>query len=232
MTRGHNESDSDWNDLTTVTRWARSDTRESILELPRQIALNIVEKELGEPGLVVDVGGGPGSFLSAFLARFNTTRGIWYDISEPMMTLAKERLARYGDRVSFTLAGFENTSGLPSNVDVIVTSRALHHLPVSQVRRFYTEAADRLSDPGWLINLDHVGLAKPWSERLLDTYMDMVPEARSQPSHEHRYRFATVPEHFEALRAAGLDDVDMPWRAFGMCLFMARRPINGGGEFG
>lgn len=232
MTRGDNEVESDWNDLTTVTQWASSDTRDGVLELPRQIAINLVRRELGEPDLVVDVGGGPGSFLSAFLAPFSTTRGIWYDVSEPMMALAKERLARYDDRVSFTLAGFEDTSKLPTNVDVIITSRALHHLSVSQVFRFYAEAADRLSRRGWLINLDHVGLAEPWSERLLDTYLDMVPGAGSQPTHEHKYRFATVSEHFDALRAAGLTDVDMPWRAFGMCLFMARRPIDGGGDVG
>lgn len=230
MTRGDNETETDWNDLRTATGWARSDTREGVLELPRRIAINLVRKELGEPGTVVDVGGGPGSFLSTFLTRFETTRGIWCDISEPMMALARERLAPYDDRVSFTLAGFEDTSKLPKGLDVIITSRALHHLPVEQVFRFYADAADRLTPTGWLINLDHVGLAEPWGDRLLDSYMDMVPAARTQPTHEHKYRFATVSEHFNALRAAGLGDADMPWRAFGMCLFMARRPSNGGGE--
>jgi len=36
---------------------------------------------------------------------------------------------------------------------------------------------------------------------------------------------ASVQDHLDAFAAAGITDVEVPWRAFCTCLFMGRSPV-------
>jgi predicted short-subunit dehydrogenase-like oxidoreductase (DUF2520 family) len=48
------------------------------------------------------------------------------------------------------------------------------------------------------------------------------PQAPKSAPHHHNYPLTSVRDHLDALAAAGLDDVEVVWRAFVTCLFAAR----------
>lgn len=213
-----------WIDPTFATEWAQRDAQRDLLSLPRAIAADIIATDLPGASVVADIGSGPGDFLSVLLDRLDSAHGIWTDISEPMETLARERLARFAGRVDYRIADMTDFDHLPMQLDVITTSRAVHHLDQAGVRAFYRDAAAHLAPGGWLINLDHTGQVEEWDRRLRTARRQLIPRTSEQRSHHHHNRpLASIDDHREALTAAGLTDVDTPWRAFITCLFMARR---------
>jgi SAM-dependent methyltransferase len=214
-----------WRQAEYTNEWVKRDDRIDLLELPRAIAAAVVHHDRPSTALVVDVASGPGTFLSVFLDQFGEARGIWQDASDSMQAHAVERLGRFGDRVTFKpgdmtdLAG----SGIPAGVDVIVTSRAAHHLDRDGLHEFYAEAASLLAPGGWLINLDHVGPVDVWNKRLRAVRPRFAGNAGTEKPHHHNYPLTSVADHLEGFRAAGITDLEITWRAFYTCLFMGRK---------
>lgn len=113
---------------------------------------------------------------------------------------------------------------IPDCADVVVTSRASHHLDSSGLAEFYRAACGRLAPGGWLFNLDHVGLGAPWDRRLLEVREHLFGASGAQSSgHRHDRLLPSVRDHLDALAASDFGEFDMPWRAFRTCLFAARK---------
>jgi SAM-dependent methyltransferase len=226
-----------WRDPAFVRSWADHDAVRDLLEFPRLMAAAIVAGDNPEPESIVDIGAGPGAVLKVFLERFPAARGVWSDASEPMLELAKERLAPFGDRVEYRLADMTDLghAGLPAVADVITTSRAAHHLDRDGLHAFYSAAASRLAPGGWLVNLDHIGPASQagppaaagydevWDQRLRAARKEFGVSPGASPKHHHNYPLTSVADHLDAFAAAGITDVEVPWRAFCTCLFMGRQ---------
>jgi len=82
-----------------------------------------------------------------------------------------------------------------------------------------------LAPGGWLVNLDHIGPAGPgdtWDKRLRTARKQFGAQSNG-PKHHHNYPLTSVDDHLRALAAAGFTDVEVAWRAFFTCLFMARK---------
>jgi SAM-dependent methyltransferase len=215
-----------WKDPDFATAWAQDDHVADMLALPRRLAAAVITLDRPQAGLIVDIGSGPGGFLSVFLDAFPAARGIWTDASEPMREMAETALAGYGGRVDYQLLDMtEIGSGtLPGQVDVLVTSRAVHHLDPAGIEAFYTAAGQLLAPGGWLVNLDHTGPGEVWDKRLRAARKTIVPPRAKGSGHHHDGPLASVQDHLDALAAAGFSDLDTPWRAFFTVLFMARKP--------
>lgn len=215
-----------WQDADFARRWAGSDGAAGLLALPRAIAASVVAHDSGDVRLIVDVGSGPGEFLAVMLAEFPGARGLWTDTSEAMRALAEERLAPFADRVDYALVDMTALrDGVPWDADVLTTSRASHHLDRPSLTAFYTEAVQHLAPGGWLVNLDHIHLASDtWDVRLRAVRKRFRSNGQESPPHHHSYPLTSIADHLDAFRAAGVDDVDIVWRAFITCLFMGRRP--------
>ena len=216
-----------WRDTDFAREWAEGDSYRDLLSFPRHLAAVLIAADNPEPGTVVDIGSGPGDFLAVLLEQFPQARGVWTDVSEAMFDMARERLARFGDRVGYHLADMTDLAGggVPDGVDVITTSRAVHHLDRDGLFGFYGQAAARLAPGGWLVNLDHIGPAGPgdtWDKRLRAA-RQQFGVAQGGAKHHHNYPLTSVDDHLQALAGAGFTDVDTPWRAFFTTLFMARK---------
>ena len=175
--------------------------------------------------------------LEIFLKQFPRAHGIWTDASRPMLDMAYQKLGPFGDRVEYHIVDMTDLdgAGLPGNADVITTSRAAHHLDRDGLISFYAAAASRLKPGGWLVNLDHIGPASqagpPAAAGFDDVWDQRLRAARKQfgvtpdgPKHHHNYPLTSVQDHLDAFAAAGVTDVEVPWRAFYTCLFMGRTP--------
>jgi SAM-dependent methyltransferase len=217
-----------WSDRDFARAWAEGDQLRGLLDLPRRISAAVVAGELPAVECVADIGSGPGDYLAVFLEAFPDARGIWTDASEAMYDQARVRLAEFGDRVSYRIADMTDLGdALPAGVDVIVTSRASHHLNRGGLLDFYAAAAGHLAAGGWLVNLDHTGSRDAWEARLRAARTRLQEAAGEQvtprPGHHHDGPLPTVADHLDGYAAAGLADVAIPWRAFVTCLFMGRR---------
>lgn len=214
---------SQWMDEALATRWTAADSLKEMLVLPRRMTATVVAADRPGTALVVDVASGPGDYLATMLDAFPDARGVWTDVSPAMQDIARPRLARYGDRVEFRIVDIEDLSALPSDADLVTTSRASHHLDPAALARFYTAAEEHLAAGGWLVNLDHVLSPGAWDRRLRDARNAMIPQKKDGTGHTHDKPLPTVDEHLAGLAAAGFCDVAIPWRSFYTCLFMARK---------
>jgi SAM-dependent methyltransferase len=215
-----------WQDPSFAMKWASNDAIADLLAPPRSIAAAVIADDRPEVTTVVDVGSGPGDFLAALLSEFPSARGLWTDVSEAMRELAEANLGGFRGRVDFTIADMTALgAAVPFGVDVIITSRAAHHLDRNELFAFYAETAAHLAPGGWLANLDHVGSASDvWDARLRRVRKRFHRAGRESPKHHHHYPLTGLQDHLDALHGAGFDDVEVVWRAFYTCLFMARAP--------
>ncbi|MFF9163617.1 class I SAM-dependent methyltransferase [Streptomyces longwoodensis] len=142
-------------------------------------ALAWLGKEVTEPGLIVDVGSGPGVVSCLFAEMFPGARVVAADGSEPLLQRARERAGRlgYGDRFG-TLPGElpEALKELDYPADLMWAGRSLHHL--GDQRAALAAFAERLAPGGTLAIMEgglpprflprDLGFGRPGIEARLD----------------------------------------------------------------
>jgi SAM-dependent methyltransferase len=203
-----------WQSAEYVGQWAGEDILAQLLETPRQISIALVRDAEIEVSHVVDLGSGEGPYLAELLRAFEGARGTWLDSSEPMLERARETLAEFGDRVTFIVAAAEELAGAGvTPADVVVSSRALHHLTPTALARCYREAHDLLRPGGFLFNLDHVGSSGEWEKRYRRIRHQFTGSRRKKLNpHREDESLHAVSEHLRWLEEAGFAAVDVPWR--------------------
>ena len=213
-----------WQSAEYVGRWAGDDVLGRLLETPRQISIALVRDAGLEVSHVVDLGSGEGPYLADFLRAFEGARGTWFDSSEPMLERARAALAEFGDRVSFVVAPAEKLAAAGiERADVVVSSRALHHLKPDDLARAYGEVRELLAPGGFFFNLDHVGAAGDWEQRYRRV-RDQFTGARRRALQPHREDEPLQPaaDHLRYLEEAGFAAVDVPWRMLYTALLAGR----------
>ena len=215
-----------WHSRDYVARWTGEDVIADLLELPRRISAAIVADAEVRVSHVLDLGSGHGAYLELFLRSFPDAKGTWVDSSAAMEELARERLAEFGDRVTFVLGDLQRLDELELRpAQVIVASRVLHHFSPESLAQVYRAVHDLVDPGGFFFNLDHVGAPGDWEQR----YRRIRPQftgARKQKlkPHRHDYPLAPVEDHLAWADAAGFRPVDVPWRTLYTALMAAPKP--------
>jgi SAM-dependent methyltransferase len=214
-----------WRSGEYVAAWAGDDVLAELLTLPMQITTAIVA-DAGVPVQhVLDLGSGPGSYLGTLLGDFPLARGTWVDSSGPMEAVARERLAGFGDRVSYVPGDVAQLEALGlGRADVVITARMLHDLPRVSQQRFYRAAYELVEPGGFFFNLDHFGAPSGWEE-VYRSIRDRFTGRRRQRIAPHRdHPLTEVGEHLEWIEEAGFEAPDVPWRTLLTGLLAARKP--------
>jgi SAM-dependent methyltransferase len=213
-----------WQSAEYVGEWAGEDVVGRLLETPRRVSLSLVRDAGIEVSHVVDLGSGEGPYLADCLRAFPDARGTWFDSSEPMLERAREALAELGDRITFVVARAEElgSAGIEP-ADLVVSSRALHHLTPDALARAYREVSDLVTPGGFFFNLDHVGATGDWEQRYR-RIRDQFTGARRRRLQPHREDepLQPVADHLRYLEQAGFAAVDVPWRMLYTALLAAR----------
>ena len=208
--------------------WLNADSQREMLDLPRRIAASIVSQE-GAVSRILDIASGPGTFLRVFLEMFPSSIGIWHDASETMKASAEGMLAKYGSRISWVTGDMNNISSqnLPTDLDVVLTSRATHHFASDELYRFYSDVANLIRPGGWIVNLDHTYLGPRWDHLFRTARKDLLPRGKrnqGESSHEHSRSAPELSDHVAALGAAGITDIETAWQAYYTFLILAKKP--------
>ena len=114
--------------------------------------------ESAEKPIVVDLGCGSGRFLEKLLSLNPNAMAIWVDSSEKFLSVAKKRLASFGDRVTFISSPLEERwdEKIEHPVYAMFSMSAIHHLESIEKRNLYQRCYDLLKPGGWFLNTDEM----------------------------------------------------------------------------
>jgi tRNA (cmo5U34)-methyltransferase len=202
-----------------VERVDREDRRAEGLAL----LARLVQRPADEASRVLDVGTGQGLLAALFLDAFPGATAVGLDGSEPMREIAAERMAPYGERFQFVLGDFVNGELPPAArgpFDVVVSSRAIHHVPSRGKQLLFAAIYDALAPGGAFFNLDG---ARPADDRLREVYRAAGGRpAQSRPDEDQArlsgHYFETLDEQLGFLRDAGFRLVDCFWKRLDLVL--------------
>ncbi|MFD4571001.1 class I SAM-dependent methyltransferase [Streptomyces sp. NPDC058417] len=174
--------------------------------------LSWLGREVTEPGLIVDLGSGPGVVSCLFAEVFPGARIVAVDSSPPLLERARERAERlgHGDRFG-TLCGElpDAVNELDYPADLLWAGRSVHHL--GDQRAALAAFAERLAPGGTLAVMEgglparflprHLGFGRPGLDARLDV-LDAEWFARMRA--ELPGSVAETEDWAALLRAAGL----------------------------
>ncbi len=189
-----------------------------------EVLTAVLPFEADAPIRVLDVGSGHGVLAAAVLDAFPNAKATGLDISEAMMQVGRERMARFGDRFQYFEGDFADgrlPSDLPGPFDVVVSSRAIHHLNPDGKRSLFKDIYEQLTPGGCFIELDNM---RPRDPFLRERYAQADPGRPTGYGNQQRPRTGggsgrehpdPVDEQLDSLRAAGFVHVDCFWKRLG-----------------
>jgi hypothetical protein len=198
------------------------------LNEPRRIAAAVVASANPAPKYIVQIGAHHGEFLSVFLDKFPSARGLWTepDNSEGNLPVAKTLLTRFGDRVDYKFGCGERDISdgcVPKGPDVIITDWVSILQNLDGMYKIYRIAAEQLAPGGWFVNIDQVGFGQgAWEPWLNSARKQFRTGQDAPPVHHPDFRTPTIDEQLGAMRAAGLD-AHVVWQSFNTVVFMGRK---------
>ena len=207
------KSEHEWGSQQYDQEWVDKDTRRAAeREAQFTAALSWLSVFVGGQSRVMDLGCGPGTLAEKLLATFPDMHVICSDGSDEMLKLARQRLASYGDRVSYAQADFgaENwITNLPRQLDAVVSARAIHNLrKLKLIGPVYGQVHELLRPGGVFINIERVNFATPALRR---HFRELQIKTRG---HAAKIDGAapSLAQQFSLLKRAGFRDIDCFWR--------------------
>jgi tRNA (cmo5U34)-methyltransferase len=149
----------DWHSSSYVRDWVEAQRDdERALRLRRMMWL--IPFDPDAEIRVLDIGGGYGMVTHLVLDTFPHARVVLHDYSEPMIAEARNRLAAYGDAVSFARGDLMTpdwVENLDGQFDAVVSSIAIHNVRYpDRIHGTYREVFPFVAPGGCFLNLDRV----------------------------------------------------------------------------
>lgn len=132
-----------------------------------------------DTGIVVDLGGGSGRLAKRILERYRRATVWIIDQSQSFLTLAQQRLERFGERALCVVERLQNSwsTQVTGSPHAIVSMSAIHHLNPVEKQQLYRQCADCLAPGGVLMNGDEI---RPQHD------VDYLAQCRNWAQHMHR----------------------------------------------
>jgi len=191
------------------------------------------------PVRVLDIGAGFGAITQEILTRYPHSSVTYLDGSGEMMKLARERLAKYGERVTLHMGDLAYPSwneSLGRGYDAAVSGLAIHHISDERKRALYGEVFAMLKPGGVFLNDDSILTPPPWQPRfdylryryiqereqalrgITRSIEEIAAERKAHQQRHQNYR-APMRNQLEWLTAAGFESVDCFWKYLDHAIF-------------
>ncbi len=108
--------------------------------------------------ILLDLGAGSGILIEKVLKEFPDSSCYYLDFSDDFMSVAKEKLHKYEDRVTYIKSDFCGSWELEitKKPNVITSTSAIHHLSNENKKKLYGKCYTALEDDGWFFNIDEM----------------------------------------------------------------------------
>jgi len=192
---------------------------------------------------VLDLGAGFGAVTEEILRRFVNASLTCVDGSAEMVSIARERLAKYGARVRLChadLAEAEWRHVVVGSFEAVVSALAIHHLSNERKRALFSEVYALLRPGGVFLNNDIVAAPPALKARFEELTLLAIQEqeqhklGKARPIEEirtemraqlqaagpdHHSHIAPLGDQLEWLREAGFKPVDCYWKYLDLAVF-------------
>jgi len=199
-----------------------------------------------EVNYFLDLGCGNGILGGAIYQFYPQARGVFLDLSETMLTEAKNNLTQQLSHSEFILTDLNQPNWLESvssfpKFSVIVSGFAIHHLTDERKQTLYQEIYNLLIPGGIFLNLEHVASHSSLGEQAFDElFIDSLYKyhhqhgsnlSREEIDQQYYNRsdkkaniLAPVKLQCEWLEKMGFVDVDCFFKILEIALFGGRKP--------
>ena len=195
-----------------------------------QAAIDSIPFDDGSEPKVVDLGTGTGALSQRLLDRFPKARLLCVDMTEGMLTKAKERFAGY-PQVTYLLKDFYELE-IPAGQDAVMASLSLHHLITDDDKRsFYGKVHAALRPGGVFVNADAVLSSDDWVETLYKRkwreFMarSLDPKGVEEVMERHRKEdsLPVLSAQLKWLDEVGFSRTDVIWKNYMGAVVWARK---------
>jgi cyclopropane fatty-acyl-phospholipid synthase-like methyltransferase len=165
---------------------------------------------------ILDLCCGEGLLAESLLERYPTAIVHALDGSPTMLARSRERLARFGNRVSGSLFDLADRSWREPAypVDAVVSSLGIHHLSDSQKLELFSDMYALLTEGGVFIIADVVQAAGESGKRLAADTWDAEVRKRALELGDQQAFDWFERERFNMYRYFDPDDIDKPSRLY------------------
>ncbi|MEM8778951.1 MAG: class I SAM-dependent methyltransferase [Cyanobacteria bacterium P01_G01_bin.49] len=210
-----------------------------------EMILRLIELTQSNVDKFLDLGCGNGVLGNAIYQKFPQAKGTFLDLSETMITSAKENLTEQ-KQSHFIVADFGKKSWLDlinqeENFEVIVSGFAIHHQPDERKQEIYQEIYQLLKPGGLFLNLEHVASYSNLGEKGFDSlFIDSLYAfhqqqesslSRQEIAEQYYYRadkqaniLTLVETQCQWLRESGFIEVDCFLKILELAIFGGIRP--------
>ncbi|MGE0880268.1 MAG: trans-aconitate 2-methyltransferase [Acidimicrobiia bacterium] len=198
----------DWHSADYVADWIGNDRTNDADRRPllRQVA-KFCAFDPDAKVRVLDVGGGYGMLSGEILDEWPNAHVVLHDFSAPMFDHARQRLARFEDRLSFHQGDLRDSAwvdGLDGPFDAVVSSLAIHNVrEPAAIKQIYADIFPLVASGGSFLNIDIIG---PAGRLTMKSY-----GRRSNKPYERRPRDPMAPtlaNQMQWLLDIGYDEAD------------------------
>ena len=184
---------------------------------------------------VLELGSGMGQLTEKILRTFPHAIVTCVEGASEMLGIAKERLQKYGNRVTFLQLDFEGPSWHHSlhKYQVVVSARAIHHLSDNGKRDLFKQVFSLLETAGYFIDGDliksrfegfnHKYIDEVWAGHIkektkeilgIDRSMEEVRKRMYAASEREGDKPSTVEDQLKWMLDAGFKEVDCVWKYY------------------
>jgi tRNA (cmo5U34)-methyltransferase len=182
-------------------------------------AIDLIPFERDAEFDVLDLGAGTGLFSALIAYSFPGARITLLDMSEEMLSRARERLGPGGARFRFVELDYAEHA-FEGRYDAIVSALSIHHLADANKRALFRRVHEALNPSGVFINADQVrgetdAIEKRSYAKWLQRARELGASERDLEQARERMKFdrtATLSAQLEWMREAGFREVTCAYR--------------------
>lgn len=178
---------------------------------------------------VLDLGCGTGTVARSVKNAFPKANITCLDISENMLKIAGNKLSD-APETTYINSDFYHFN-FHQQYDAVVSSLALHHLVTAEDKLdFYRKIYSGLKDVGIFVNADVVLASadihqnrymEQWKSFMCRNVTKDEVENKWIPKYFEEDRPASLADHFDMLKEAGFNIVDVVWKYYNFAVYMA-----------
>ena len=177
-------------------------------------------------GTVTELGGGTGSLAQAVLANLPQVQLEIWDIDLQMLSVARDRLQQFGDRVTLRKRSFTEKLEV---CNAVIATLSLHHIPTLDAKQaVYANVFSALSQPGiFLIGDCTMDASEPARTALLRYWTTFMVEQGITETEARKHfndwskedTYQQISDELRALGNAGFRRPEVFWRKGPMTVY-------------